>query len=332
MNILLTGGAGFVASHLAERLLSEPSHRLILLDNFDDYYDTGLKRDNVRRLAGDERVELVTGDFRNPDLCRALFSRLQPSHVIHLGATPGVPYSLERPLHYVDNNISGTTALLEAAREYPVERFLFASSSTVYGLGVKPPFQEDGPLGVPASPYGASKRAAELMGFTYHQLFRVPFTALRLFNVYGPRLRPDLALSIFTEKVLNGAPITLYGDGSVRRDFTHVSDICSGIISALTAPGIAGEGINLGHNDPIEIRQLIWLIEEYAGRRAVIRHQPPREGDMPATCASLTKANRLLGYSPKVGIEDGVREYVEWFREAYGRLVDKTAAAVAAAG
>jgi UDP-glucuronate 4-epimerase len=314
MKILITGGAGFVASHLAERLLRETSHQLVLLDNFDDYYDPLQKRENVRGLARDERVLLVTGDFRNPDLCLALFSRLQPTHVVHLGATPGVPRSLDRPLHYVDNNISGSTALLEAAREYPVQRFLFASSSTVYGLGVEPPFCEDAPLGIPASPYGATKRAAELMGFTYHHLFGVPFTALRLFNAYGPRLRPDLALTIFTEKILRGMPIDLYGDGSVRRDFTHVHDICSGILSALTAPDIAGEAINLGHNDPIEIRRLIRLIEDCAGRRAVVRRQPPREGDMPATCADLSKARRLLGYAPSVGIEEGVRDYVEWFQ------------------
>jgi UDP-glucuronate 4-epimerase len=327
--ILITGGAGFVASHLAERLLRETTHQLVLLDNFADYYDPAQKRENIRNLADEERVALVTGDFCNPELCRALFDRLHPTHVVHLGATPGVPYSLERPLHYVENNVGGTTALLEVAREYPVERFLFASSSTVYGLGVEPPFREDGPLGVPASPYGASKRAAESMGFTYHQLFGVPFTALRLFNVYGPRLRPDLALSIFTGRILRGTPIDLYGDGSVRRDFTHVHDICSGILSALTATGIAGEAINLGHNDPIEVRRLIQLIEESAGRRAILRRQPPRAGDMPVTCADLAKANQLLDYSPTVPIEEGVREYVQWFREKHFELPDAAAIAVA---
>ena len=315
MKILVTGGAGFIASHLVPRLLALGPAKIILLDNFNDYYDPGLKHENVSTLLHDKRVSLVTGDFCDPHLCRELLEEHRPNHLIHLGASPGVPRSLERPLSYVDNNIAGTTALLEAAQGFPVERFLFASSSTVYGVGVDPPFCEDGPQRVPASPYGVTKRAAELMGFTYQQLYGVPFTSLRLFNVYGPRLRPDLALAIFTGKILRGEPLTLYGDGSVRRDFTHVSDICSGIIAALTAPGIAGEAINLGHHDPIEVRRLIELVEDSTGRQAIVNQRPPREGDMPITCADLTKAQRLLGYAPQVSITAGVREYVDWFRE-----------------
>jgi UDP-glucuronate 4-epimerase len=312
MTVLITGGAGFIASHMVPYLLERTSHDLLLLDNFNDYYDPKLKRASAAALAGQKRVKLEKGDFCDFTYTRELFQRHRPNHVIHLGAYPGVPFSLQEPNIYVQNNIAGTTALLEAAREYRVERFLFASSSTVYGLGVPPPFVEDAPLGVPASPYGVSKRAAELMGMTYQKLFGVPFTSLRVFNAYGPRIRPDLALSIFTHKILAGEPIPLFGDGSVKRDFTHVSDICAGFQAALTADKIAGECINLGHNQPVEVRSLIALIEKFAGRKAIIDQRPPREGDMPFTCADLAKSLRLLGYEPKVAMEDGVREYVEW--------------------
>jgi UDP-glucuronate 4-epimerase len=314
MSVLITGGAGFIASHLARLLLDKTPHSLLLFDNFNDYYDPRLKRENVRPLLKRDRVRLIEGDFRDSEFVQRLFSQHRPQYVIHLGAMPGVPYSLKRPELYVENNVGGTTSLLEAARRYPVERFLFASSSTVYGLGVEPPFCEDKPLGVAASPYGATKRSAELLGQTYHQLYGVAFTSLRLFNAYGPRIRPDLALSIFTERILRGEPITIYGDGTVRRDFTHVSDTCQGILAALEAPNIAGECLNLGHNAPVEVGQLVELIEEAAGRSAIIERKPPREGDMPFTCADLAKAQRLLGYNPVVPIEEGVSDYVEWAR------------------
>jgi nucleoside-diphosphate-sugar epimerase len=214
----------------------------------------------------------------------------------------------------VENNVVGTTAILEAARRHPIERFLFASSSTVYGCGATAPFVEDHPLGIPASPYGASKRAAELMGLTYHQLFGVPFVSLRFFNVYGPRLRPELALAVFTRAILGGQALPLYGDGSVLRDFTHVSDICRGVTRAMTADGVIGQCIKLGHDRPITIGRLIELIEDAAGVKALIEHHPPRSEDMPLTHADLAKSRWLLGYEPRVAIEDGVREYVEWFR------------------
>jgi UDP-glucuronate 4-epimerase len=313
MTILITGGAGFVASHLAPLLLKATDHTMVLLDNFNDYYDPQLKRDNAGELAGESRITFEEGDFSDPRYCIELFARHQPQHVIHLGAYPGVPFSLKEPSLDLTNNITGTAALLEAARLHPVERFLFASSSTVYGLGVNPPFVEDAPLGIPASPYGATKRCCEILGQTWHARFGVPpFTSLRFFNVYGPRLRPDLALTIFTRKILRGEPLPLYGDGTILRDFTHATDICGGVLAALTAENIAGECINLGHNEPVEIRRLIQLIEEAAGRKAAIEQLPERAGDMPFTCADLTKAKRLLGYQPKVSIEDGVREYVRW--------------------
>jgi UDP-glucuronate 4-epimerase len=313
-SILVTGGAGFVGSHLVESLLRQPDCRVVVLDNFNDYYDPQLKRKNAAAFTAQPRVTLVEGDFRDAAVCRDALAEHHVRQIVHLGAYPGVPYSLKVPQVYIDNNITGTVSLLEAARQYPVDRFLFASSSTVYGRGAQVPFVEDAPLGIPASPYGATKRAGEILGLTYHALFGIPFTSLRFFNVYGPRLRPELALAVFTRAILEGIPLPLYGDGSVLRDFTHVSDICRGVVAALTAPNIAGQCINLGHNEPIEIRRLIGLIEAAAGKKALIEHRPARKEDMPVTCADLTKAGRLLGYKPAVPIEEGVREYVDWFR------------------
>jgi UDP-glucuronate 4-epimerase len=314
VSILITGGAGFIGSHLVENLLTSTSEPLVVLDNFNEYYDPRLKHENVAAWANQSRITLVEGDYGDADLVSAILLDHEVRAICHLAASPGVPASLLKPRDYMQNNVVGTTTLLEAARRRPVERFIFASSSTVYGRGAAAPFVEDASLGVPASPYGASKRACEIIGQTYHQLFGLPFVSLRFFNVYGPRLRPELALAVFTRAILEGTPLPLYGDGSVLRDFTHVGDICRGIISALPATNIAGHCINLGHDQPIAIRRLIELIEQAAGRKAQIEHRPPRPEDMPFTHADLTKARRLLGYEPRIAIEQGVKEYVEWFR------------------
>lgn len=314
MSILITGGAGFIGSHLVEHLLAASDEPLVVLDNFNDYYDRRLKRANVSGWQSNPRITVMEGDYGDPDTADGVLLEHQPRVLCHLAASPGVPASLKHPREYFENNVVGTVTLLEAVRRHPVERFLFASSSTVYGRGAAAPFVEDAPLGVPASPYGASKRSGEIVGLTYHQLFGVPLVSLRFFNVYGPRLRPELALAVFTRATLEGTPLPLYGDGSVLRDFTHVSDICRGIVAAMRAPDITGQCINLGHDQPIAIRRLIELIEQAAGVKARIEHRAPRAEDMPFTHADLTKARRLLGYDPKVAIEDGVREYVEWFR------------------
>jgi UDP-glucuronate 4-epimerase len=314
MAILITGGAGFIGSHLVEHLLAATDEPLVVLDSFNDYYDPRLKRATAAAWAGNARVTVVEGNYGDADTAERVLLEHDVRAICHLGASPGVPASVKHPRSFFENNVVGTVTLLEAARRRSVERFLFASSSTVYGCGAAAPFVEDAPLGVPASPYGASKRGAEIAGLTFHQLFDVPFVSLRFFNVYGPRLRPELALAVFTRSVLEGTPLPLYGDGSVLRDFTHVSDICGGIIVALTATGVAGQCINLGHDQPIAIRRLIELIEEAAGVKAVIEHHPPRAEDMPLTHADLTKAQKLLGYQPSVAIEAGVQEYVEWFR------------------
>jgi UDP-glucuronate 4-epimerase len=314
MAILVTGGAGFVGSHLVDALLAATDLPVVVLDNFNDYYDPRLKRTNAAAWAQQPRVTVVEGDYGDADIVERLLREQAISAICHLAASPGVPASLKQPRQYLENNVVGMVPLLEAVRRNPVERLLFASSSTVYGRGAAAPFVEDAPLGIPASPYGASKRAGEILGLTYQQLFGVPFTSLRFFNVYGPRLRPELALAVFTRAILTGSALPLFGDGSVLRDFTHVSDICRGIVSALTAQEIAGQCINLGHDRPVPIKTLIELIEAAAGKQARIEFLPPRTEDMPFTHADLTKARRLLGYSPRVEIESGVREYVAWFR------------------
>jgi UDP-glucuronate 4-epimerase len=221
---------------------------------------------------------------------------------------------VQDPAIYERVNVGGTLVLLEAVRQHPVRRFLLISSSTVYGRGAAIPFCEDAPLGIPASPYGATKRAAELLGLTYHQLHAVPVVCLRPFSVYGPRLRPDLALTIFTDAIEYERPFPLFGDGSIRRDYTHVHDICDGLIAALNAEDVLGQTINLGHSEPVEMRQLIKLIEQALGKKARIDQRPERPEDLPITYADLRKANRLLGYAPQVPLEDGVRDFCTWFQ------------------
>lgn len=319
MTVLVTGGAGFIGSHLVAALLDTKLSglevsRVVVLDNFNDYYDPQLKRANAAELAESDRVTIVEADFCDTAAMAQLFAKHEFEHVIHLGGSPGVPYSVNHPAEVLHNNVQGTLSLLEAARQHPVQRFLFSSSSTVYGQGAAAPFVEDAPLGVPASPYGVSKRAAELLGLNYARLHGVPFVSLRLFNVYGPRLRPELSLAAFTRAVLRSEPLKLFGDGSVLRDFTQVRDICSGIISAHTAPNVAGECLNLGHDQPVKIRDLIELVEQAAGLTAKIERLPARHEDLPLTHADLSKARRLLGYQPTVSIEQGVAEYVAWQR------------------
>ena len=315
MSILITGGAGFIGSHFAELISTETAETCVCLDNFNDFYDPALKRSNAAQLEKLDRVKVIEGDFCDLESNRQLLQKQQITRIVHLGAYAGVRYSVENPFIYQHVNVGGTLALLEAAREFPVDRFLLVSSSTVYGRGAGIPFQEDQPLGIPASPYGSSKRSAELMGLTYQQLHNVPVVCLRPFSVYGPRLRPDLALTVFTDAIANGRQFPLFGDGSIRRDFTHVSDICRGLFSALHAAGIDGEVFNLGHSEPIEIRRIIELIEESLGKTAQIDQQPERPEDLPITYADLTRAEKYLQYAPKVPIEAGIDEFCKWFRE-----------------
>jgi UDP-glucuronate 4-epimerase len=313
MNVLVTGGAGFIGSRLIERLLRRPTARITCLDAYNDYYDPALKRANVVGFAHDPRVHMVEGSFTDAPAMARLFADDRITHVVHLGAYAGVRYSVENPFPYQQHNVGGTLALLEAARHHPVDRFVNISSSTVYGRNAVAPFVEDAPLGTPLSPYGASKRAAELMALTYLDLFRVPVVNIRPFSVYGPRLRPDLALTIFTAAILDERPLPLFGDGTIRRDFTYVDDICDGLEAALERDGIVGEAFNLGHDEPIAVNEIIATLERTLGRKARIDRQPEKPGEMPVTHADLTKARRLLGYAPKTAFAEGVRAFTDWF-------------------
>ena len=314
MSILVTGGAGFIGSHFIERTLKAGDEQIVCLDSYNDYYDPAIKRRNVQGYADDPRVTMIEDSFCNRETVERLFAKHEIEHVVHLGAYAGVRPSVKDPFIYQEANVLGTLVLLEAVHKHPVKRFLLASSSTVYGRGAAVPFVEDAALGIPMSPYGATKRAAEVLGSTYFDLHGVPVVSLRLFSVYGPRLRPDLALTIFTAAIDEGRTLPLFGDGTIRRDFTHVSDICDGLTAALSAEDVAGEAINLGHNEPIEMHELIRSLEHALGKKAKIDQQPEKPGDMPITCADLTKAGRLLGYSPKMPFDEGLTEYVEWYR------------------
>ncbi|MDX1997379.1 MAG: GDP-mannose 4,6-dehydratase [Thermoanaerobaculia bacterium] len=315
-HILLTGGAGFIGSHLTRRLLDR-GDRVTVLDDFNDYYDPALKRRNVAPfLAGDERdaYRLVEGDIRDAELVDGLFRDGRFDAVVHLAARAGVRPSLAEPILYEDVNCIGTLRLLEAARRHGPEVFTFGSSSSVYGINEKIPFAETDPVELPISPYATTKRAGELLCFNYHHLYGLKTSCLRFFTVYGPAQRPEMAIHKFTDLLARGQAVPLYGDGSTRRDYTYVSDIVAGIVAALDlAPGF--EIFNLGGAETTELKDLVhWLAAELAVEPR-IDYLPAQPGDVPITYADVEKAGRLLGYAPQVGIREGLRRFVAWYRE-----------------
>ena len=313
MSILVTGGAGFIGSHLLDRLAAL-GRGAVCLDSFNDYYSTDRKRHNLAGALSTGMVELVEGDICDAALCEEVFRTRSVDRVVHLAALAGVRSSIEQPLAYERVNCVGTLNMLECARRFGVKMFVFGSSSSVYGLSPRVPFREDDPVDCPISPYAASKRAGELYCHVYHHLHGLPAVALRFFTVYGPRQRPDLAITKFTRLMKEGRPIPVFGDGSSRRDYTFVSDIVDGILASLDSD-LKFEIINLGNSSPVTLRDMIALLENAMGRKAVIERLPDQPGDVPVTCADVSKARRLLGYEPKVPIGEGIRKYVEWLRE-----------------
>lgn len=308
--ILVTGVGGFIGSHLADRLLAD-GYDVVGLDNFDNFYDPAIKRRNLRNALNNKRFRLIEGDIRDAETLQRAGEGSDV--VVHLAARAGVRPSIRDPLLYEDVNIRGTINILDMCRKKGIPRLLFGSSSSVYGVSSKVPFSEDDPVGCPISPYAASKRAAELMSFTYHHLYGLSITCLRFFTVYGPRQRPEMAIHKFTRCIDQGQEITLFGDGTSARDYTYVDDIVDGIMAALHQP--AGfEIINLGGSQTTELRELVSLIEDALGKRAKIKRLPDQPGDVPITYADISKAKRLLGYSPKVSVSEGVPRFVEWFR------------------
>jgi UDP-glucuronate 4-epimerase len=313
MHILLTGGAGFIGSHLAESLIQQGGHSLTVIDNFDPFYDRSIKEQNLSLLRKLPGFRLVEGDIRNLDLIE---QRLDEHYdaIIHVAAKAGVLPSIKDPIGYEDTNVKGTLHLLEFARKRQIKQFVFCSSSSVYGVNPKTPWHESDPVLLPISPYASTKVAGELCGYTYAHLYNIRFIALRLFTVYGPRQRPDLAIHKFAKKILQNEPITMYGDGSTLRDYTNVADIVRGITAALHYSGSMYEIINLGNNNPVNLSELIAGIEKSLNKKAIIEKLPEQPGDVPVTFADIQKAGRLLGYHPQVSLQDGLDEFCRWLK------------------
>lgn len=310
MKVLVTGGAGFIGSHTVERLL-ERGDQVTVLDEFNDYYDPAIKRANVAAFNGAARI--VEGDLRDPAQVSAVFQEGKFDLVIHLAARAGVRPSIEDPALYLATNINGTFHLLEAAKATGVPHFVFASSSSVYGINRKVPFAEEDRIEQTISPYAMTKLAGEQMCSNYTNLYGFRTTCLRFFTVYGPRQRPDLAISKFTKLIDEGKPVPRYGDGSTARDYTFVNDITDGILAAAAYTGDLFDVFNLGGSRTTTLSGLIQAVEKALGKKADIQDLPLQPGDVPLTYADISKAGRLLGYSPQTPIDQGIPAYVDWY-------------------
>jgi len=313
MNNLITGAAGFIGSHLCQRLIAQGA-TVVGLDNFDPFYDRAIKRDNISRLVQSPLFKLIEGDIRDKALVKAIFQQGNFDTVVHLAAKAGVRPSIEDPVGYVDTNINGTAVLLEAAREAKIKKFIFASSSSVYGNNKKVPFSETDNVDNPISPYAATKKAGELICYTYSHLYQIDMTCLRFFTVYGPRQRPDLAIHKFAQLMEQNKPIPVYGDGSMERDFTYIDDILDGIVASMKR--CKGYAIyNLGESRPVRLDVLIAELEKALGKKALINRLPEQPGDVNRTFADVQKAVRELNYQPKTHLADGLKRFVEWLRK-----------------
>ena len=317
-SILITGGAGFIGSHLVDRLLSEGEWQVSIVDDFNDFYDPAIKRANVSDHQKNPNYRLFEADIRDRQALAKIFDAGRFQSIVHLAARAGVRPSLEQPLLYAETNINGTMNLLELARAHGVSQFVFGSSSSVYGINAKVPFSEDDPIRQPISPYAATKAAGELLCHTYTHLYGIRCVCLRFFTVYGPRQRPDLAIHKFARLISEGKAIPVFGDGTTRRDYTFIDDIIAGVRVALDYVGDSEksdyEVINLGESRTVELRELISLLEKELGETAEIDGQPLQPGDVPQTFADITKARRLLGYDPQTQIEEGITKFVAWFQ------------------
>ena len=311
--ILVTGAAGFIGSHLSERLIAGGA-TVIGLDNFDPFYDAEVKRANIAGPMSSDRFKLIEGDIRGANCVRSILQNDTVDIIVHLAAKAGVRPSIEDPVAYQDTNINGTVVMLEAAKEFGVKKFVFASSSSVYGNNEKVPFSENDNVDFPISPYAATKKACELICYTYSHLYDMNMTCLRFFTVYGPRQRPDLAIHKFAKLIEDGKPIPVFGDGSMQRDFTYIDDIIDGVTAAI-AKCNGYEIYNLGESQPVRLDELIAEIETALGKKATIDRQPPQPGDVNRTYADITKAKRQLGYDPSTDIRVGLKKFVEWFRQ-----------------
>ena len=319
MRILVTGGAGFIGSHLVEKLLLN-GHEVSILDDFNDFYDPQIKQANIASVADEIAIHRV--DLRDRGAVNALFHREKFDVIAHLAARAGVRPSIRQPQLYCDTNVGGTLHLLEAARLTGVERFIFASSSSVYGISKAVPFSEDLHLTQTISPYAATKVAGEFLCSTYSHLYQMRVVALRFFTVYGARQRPDLAIHKFTRHIHAGDPIDQFGDGTTRRDYTYIDDIIQGVMAALKYEGPLFDIFNLGESETIELKDLIAAIEATLGRKAKINKLPEQAGDVPVTCADISKARKLLGYDPSTPLGVGLPKFVDWFLQMHGEAAN----------
>ena len=318
VNILLTGGGGFIGSHLAEALLRRGCP-LAIVDNLNEGYPPPWKHSNLTEVGRTGDFDFYTCDIREFQKLREVFDKFRPSVVIHLAALAGVRRSIERPLDYAEVNVGGTANILELCREFRVEKLIFGSSSSVYGATSVTPFSENRSELRPISPYAATKLSNELLCYTYAHLFALPVICLRLFTVYGPRQRPDLAIYKFTALLEAGEPLPVFGDGQTGRDYTYVDDIVAGILGALSfqprdPSGVPFDIFNLGNSSPVTLNELIDRLECATGRRAIRQQMPLQPGDVPLTWADISKARRGLGYQPTIQLDEGLRRFVAWYR------------------
>lgn len=313
-NILITGGAGFIGSHLVERLLAEKKWRVAVVDDFNDFYAPALKRSNVAAHSADENYRLFEANICDADALRKIFAENDFDAIVHLAARAGVRPSLRQPKLYAETNINGTLNLLDLAREFEVKQFVFGSSSSVYGNNEKVPFSEEDVIFRPISPYAATKAAGELLCHTYSHLYAIRTICLRFFTVYGARQRPDLAIRKFSQLITDGVPIQVFGDGTTRRDYTFIDDIIQGVRAAIDYDGSKFEIFNLGESDTVELKRLIELLEMNLDKKAVIDRQPMQPGDVAQTYAEISKARELLNYNPQTKIEAGIEKFTDWFK------------------
>lgn len=312
MKSLITGAAGFIGSHLCERLLAD-GWNVVGIDNFDDFYDPQIKQRNISECLKNKNFHLIEADIRDYKAIDEVISG-DVQIIVHLAAKAGVRPSIAQPLLYADVNINGTMVLLELAKKYGIDKFIFGSSSSVYGNNEKIPFSEDDNVDFPISPYAATKKAGELICHTYHHLYSMSITCLRFFTVYGPRQRPDLAIHKFAKLIEQDKPIPVYGDGTMMRDFTYIDDIVNGIVAAMDR--CSGFNIyNLGESEPITINDLITEIEKALGKQAIREYLPPQPGDVDQTYADINKAVKDLDYQPSTSIQVGLRQFTAWLRK-----------------
>jgi UDP-glucuronate 4-epimerase len=312
--ILVTGGAGFIGSHLAEALLHD-GQEVVIVDNLDDFYSPERKRANLSEIAQAGALSFHEIDIRDRSALESVLEVERPEVIVHLAARAGVRPSFEQPEVYGEVNVGGTLNLLMLATRFNIRKFVFASSSSVYGADASIPFTEENVGMKPLSPYAATKLAGELLCYTYSHIYGLPVICLRFFTVYGPRQRPDLAISKFTALLETGRKIPIFGDGSSSRDYTHVDDIVAGVRSAMEYES-RFEVFNLGNSQPVRLLDLVRLQEQATGKKAILEYLPDQPGDMPRTCADISKARRLLGYAPRVPFRSGLEQFVEWFRRA----------------